>query len=50
MAEPDLTGVWVLEGRASERELVMTDNARQIQAEYDLLKDDPSLQFEPARL
>ena len=50
MAEPDLTGVWVLEGRASERELVMTDNARQIQAEYDLLNDDPSLQCEPASL
>jgi hypothetical protein len=50
LAEPDLAGVWVLDGRASERELVMTDEARRIQAEYDLLNDDPSLRCEPASL
>ncbi len=49
-AEPDFSGVWVLQGRATERELVMTEKARQIQAEYDLLNDDPSLQCEPASL
>ncbi|MDX1403420.1 MAG: hypothetical protein R3192_02720 [Woeseiaceae bacterium] len=49
-AEPDLSGIWVLDGRASERELVMTDNALAIQAEYDLLNDDPSLECEPASL
>ena len=49
-AEPDLTGVWVLGGRAVERELVMTDQARAIQSEYDLLNDDPSLKCVPASL
>jgi hypothetical protein len=49
-AGPDLSGIWVLEGGPAERELVMTDKARQIQAEYDLLNDDPSLQCEPASL
>lgn len=49
-AEPDLTGVWVLDGRAVERELVMTDKARAIQSQYDLLNDDPSLRCVPASL
>ncbi len=49
-AAPDLSGVWVLEGRAAERELVMTQQALAIQAAYDLLHDDPSLQCEPASL
>jgi hypothetical protein len=49
-AGPDLSGVWVLEGRAAERELVLTEKAREIQADYDLLNDDPSLQCEPASL
>ena len=50
IAKPDLTGVWVLEGRAAERELVMTEKARSIQADYDLLNDDPSLEYDPASL
>ena len=50
VAEPDVSGIWVLSGRAAERELVMTDKARAIQAEYDLLNDDPSLWCEPASL
>ena len=41
---------WVLEGRATERELVMTEKAQNMQMEYDLLNDDPSLQCEPASL
>ncbi len=49
-AEPDFSGVWVLEGRAAERELLLTEKARQIQADYDLLNDDPSLECEPASL
>jgi len=49
-AEPDLSGIWVLAGRATERDLVMTEEARAIQAAYDLLIDDPSLQCEPASL
>lgn len=49
-AAPDLSGVWVLVGGPAEHELAMTENARAIQAEYDLLSDDPSLQCEPASL
>jgi hypothetical protein len=49
-AEPDISGIWVLEGRATERELLLTEEARRIQADYDLLNDDPSLQCEPASL
>lgn len=40
----------MLVGRAAEPELVMTAEARRIQAEYDLLNDDPSLQCVPASL
>ena len=50
VAGPDLSGIWVLKGRAVERELVMTAEALKIQGEYDLLNDDPSLQCEPASL
>jgi hypothetical protein len=47
-AQPDLSGIWMLRGLAQERELVMTDLAISLQAEYDLLEDDPSLYCEPA--
>lgn len=50
IAEPSLSGVWVLNGLAVERKLLLTEKARQIQADYDLLNDDPSLQCEPASL
>ena len=46
--QPDLSGIWMLSGRAAESELVMTEKALAIQAEYDLLVDDPSLYCEPA--
>lgn len=38
----------MLSGRASEGELLMTEKALAIQADYDLLVDDPSLYCEPA--
>lgn len=47
-AVPDLSGVWMLSGRATEGELVMTAEALSIQGEYDLLVDDPSLYCVPA--
>jgi hypothetical protein len=50
IAEPDLSGIWVLDGRPAESELVMTEKALGLQAKYDLLNDDPSLQCEPASL
>ena len=47
-AAPDLSGIWMLSGRASEGELIMTEEALRIQSEYDLLVDDPSLYCVPA--
>ena len=47
-AAPDLSGVWMLSGRAQEGELAMTEEALRIQSEYDLLVDDPSLYCVPA--
>jgi len=47
-AEPDLSGIWMLKGVAREGELRMTDKALALQADYDLLVDDPSLYCEPA--
>ncbi len=49
-AAPDFSGIWMLQGRSAERELILTDEARQIQAAYDLLEDDPSLQCVPASI
>ena len=48
LAAPDLSGIWILSGRVTEGELLMTDRALAIQADYDLLVDDPSLYCEPA--
>ncbi|MGI9203736.1 MAG: hypothetical protein ACR2Q3_06980 [Woeseiaceae bacterium] len=47
-AEPDLSGIWMLAGRVTESEVQLTDEALRIQANYDLLSDDPSLYCEPA--
>ena len=47
-AAPDLSGIWMLRGVARERDLEMTERALELQAEYDLLEDDPSLRCEPA--
>lgn len=50
LAEPDFSGIWMLQGRAAESELVLTDEGKRIQSEYDLLKDDPSLKCVPASI
>ena len=50
VAEPDLSGIWMLQGRAAERELVMTREGKRIQNAYDLLNDDPSLKCVPASI
>jgi hypothetical protein len=44
----DLSGIWMLSGRAKEGELIMTEEALRIQSEYDLLVDAPSLYCVPA--
>jgi len=49
-AEPNLAGIWLLQGRAVERELLLTDEGQRIQAAYDLLEDDPSLKCVPASI
>jgi hypothetical protein len=48
LAEPDLSGIWMLKGLAREGELRMTETGLALQADYDLLVDDPSLYCEPA--
>ena len=48
--EPDFSGIWMLKGRASEREFHLTDEGKRIQAAYDLLEDDPSLKCVPASI
>ena len=48
--EPDFSGIWLLQGRAAERELVLTEEGERIKADYDLLNDDPSLNCVPASL
>ena len=40
----------MLQGRAAERELALTDEGTRIQAAYDLLEDDPSLKCVPASI
>ena len=50
VAEPDLSGIWMLSSLAKEGELVMTGKALALQADYDLLVDDPSLYCEPASI
>jgi len=47
-AEPDLSGIWMLAGRVTESDVQLTDASLKIQADYDLLSDDPSLYCEPA--
>ena len=38
-AEPDLSGIWMLQGRSAERELVLTDEGKRIQA-VELMSPD----------
>lgn len=40
----------MLVGLAKERELVLTEEGKRIQGDYDLLNDDPSLQCVPASI
>lgn len=47
-AQPDLSGVWILNGRAVEGELALTEEGLRIQNDYDLLVDDPSLYCIPS--
>ncbi len=48
LAEQDIAGVWILSGPGTESEVLLTAEGLRIQAEYDLLVDDPSLFCTPA--
>jgi|TARA_B110000208_G_scaffold34095_2_gene44933 hypothetical protein len=48
LALPDFSGVWMLSGPGSESEILLTEEGRRLQWEYDLLTDDPSLLCVPA--
>jgi hypothetical protein len=48
LAEQDIAGVWILSGPGTESEVLLTAEGVRIQAEYDLLVDDPSLYCTPA--
>lgn len=47
-AIPEISGMWLLNGPGSESDIRLTTNGLQIQSEYDLLTDDPSLSCIPA--
>lgn len=47
-AQPDLSGTWLLNLPDSESEIQFTALGQQIQGDYDLLVDDPSLYCTPA--
>lgn len=48
LAAADLSGMWLLSGPGTESEILLTPEGLRIQAEYDLLVDDPSLSCVPA--
>ena len=48
LAIPEISGMWLLNGPGSESEIKLTARGLQIQSEYDLLVDDPSLSCTPA--
>ena len=47
-AQAELSGTWILNGPGTESEILLTEKGRRIQADYDLLADDPSLYCTPA--
>lgn len=47
-AQPNLSGIWLLNLPDSESEIAFTALGQQIQSDYDLLVDDPSLYCTPA--
>jgi hypothetical protein len=48
LAQTEISGIWMLDGPGTESEILLTDEGKRIQAEYDLLADDPSLYCTPA--
>ena len=48
LAIPEVSGMWLLNGPGSESEIKLTARGLEIQSEYDLLVDDPSLSCTPA--
>lgn len=48
IANPDLDGIWLLDGPGTESEILLTEEGQRIRDDYDLLEDDPSLYCVPA--
>ena len=48
IAQTDVSGTWMLNGPGTESEVLLTEEGKRLQGDYDLLVDDPSLYCTPA--
>ena len=48
IAQADISGTWMLNGPGTESEVLLTEEGKRLQGEYELLEDDPSLYCTPA--
>ena len=48
LAQADVSGTWMLTGPGTESEILLTEEGKRLQSDYDLLADDPSLYCTPA--
>ena len=48
IAQTDVSGTWMLNGPGTESEILLTEEGKRLQSDYDLLADDPSLYCTPA--
>lgn len=48
MAQTDISGTWMLSGPGTESEILLTEEGKRLQGDYELLIDDPSLYCTPA--
>lgn len=47
-AQTDISGTWMLNGPGTESEILLTEEGKRLQNDYELLEDDPSLYCTPA--
>lgn len=48
IAQTDISGTWMLNGPGTESEVLLSEEGKRLQSDYDLLADDPSLYCTPA--
>lgn len=48
VAQTDISGTWMLNGPGTESEVLLSEEGKRLQSDYDLLADDPSLYCTPA--